>query len=63
LFSTFAKSTELSLKTGMFVVGMLAGAFGLFAIQRMFRFLNQHWKVLLGVAACVSAVAALMFVL
>jgi hypothetical protein len=56
-------SADFYVKTGIFVFGIAAGALGLFAIQRIFCFLENHWKILLGVAACVSAVAALISVL
>ena len=61
--SKILDSTDFYVKTGIFVFGIAAGALGLFAIQRIFRFLEGHWKVLMGVAACVSALAALISVL
>lgn len=61
--SKILDSADFYAKTGIFVFGIAAGALGLFAIQRIFRFLESYWKVLLGVAACVSAIAALISVL
>jgi hypothetical protein len=56
------ESMDAYVQIGIFVVGMLVGAFGLFAIQRIFTFLDRHWKVLLGLAAIAMAIAALISV-